>query len=71
MIDKQSEIYKIYFSDTNGNVVDSRDFCKTIYDSASTTTHEYTIETYEQNENMFREILEGEDLYCLLMLLID
>lgn len=71
LTDPRSEMYKIYFSDSVYDKADPLEFRETIYTCASTATHEYAIESFEQNKSLFDEMLEGEDLYCPLILLID
>ena len=71
LTDQKSEMYKIYFSDTINDEIGHLEFRETIYTCASTATHEYAIESFEQNKSLFDEMLEGEDLYCPLILLID
>lgn len=71
LTDPRSEMYKIYFSDSVYDEVDPLEFRETIYTCASTATHEYAIESFEQSKSMLDEMLEGEDLYCPLILLID
>lgn len=71
LTDPRSEMYKIYFSDSVYDKADPLEFRETIYTCASTATHEYAIESFEQNKSLFDEMLEGENLYCPLILLID
>ena len=71
LTDPSSEMYKIYFSDSVYDEVDPLELRETIYTYASTATHEYAIESFEQNKSLFDEMLEGENLYCPLILLID
>lgn len=64
-------MYEIYFSDSVYDEVDPLELRETIYTCASTAMHEYAIESFEQSKSMLDEMLERENLYCPLILLID
>lgn len=71
LTDPDAEMYKIFFSDTVTGNVDPIEFRKAICSAAADADHDYALENFESDSSKFEEILEGEDLYTPLVLLMD